>query len=68
MSRSTGLWIIPYFIAAIVWVIIYKNIGSVADIYFAGKQNPMLFILILGMFIHMIVGIIRGWHRPRERE
>lgn len=66
MNRTSGLWIIPYFVATILWVALYTKTDSIAHLYLAGKQNPIIFVLILGMFLHIIVGLIREWHRPRS--
>lgn len=63
MNKGSGLWMLPYFIAALIWMLLYKRTDSLAHLYVAGKQNPIIFILIIGMLIHMITGLIREWHR-----
>lgn len=62
---SSGLWVIPYFIAGIAWIAIYRTPISMVSLYFAGKQNPLVFILMIGMFLHMIVGIIGELYQRR---
>jgi hypothetical protein len=66
MNRRSVLWILPYFVAAIIWFILYNKVDSLVNLYYAGRQNPLVFILIVGMFLHLVVGIIREWRSPSE--
>ncbi len=68
MNRRTVLWIIPYFVAAILWLFIYKRPNSVVSLYFAGREHPLLFIVILGMFVHLVFGLLREWAYPAKKE
>jgi ABC-type enterochelin transport system permease subunit len=65
MKKITGMWIIPFLVAAVLWLAIYDQENIIQRIMDSGRENPIVFIIIVGIVLKVLFEAVREYFKKR---